>query len=298
MVGRRVFIIVSHLACEVLLFGFFLRLACEAANFPMRTIIRHALTAILFGVVLVGVSVCHAADQRGWVDTRTVGPFHCRADFSLNGMETLFVELRDLQADLVDMLKIEPAAEPIELYLFQEEKVYRQFLKQHFPEMPYRRAYYLKAEGPGVVLVHWSKDVMIDLRHECTHALLHSSLPVVPLWLDEGLAEYFELPRIQRAYDNKYLDKLRWSARFWMAPKLTSLEQKEDFSKMTQADYRNAWAWVHYMLHGSPVAHDELTRYLDDLSRNSPPGLLSARLARRIPKTQSEFSEHLKSWKR
>src|SRR5947209_8380306 len=33
-----------------------------------------------------------------------------------------------------------------------------------------------------------------DLRHELTHALLHSVLKDVPLWLDEGLAEFFELP--------------------------------------------------------------------------------------------------------
>lgn len=264
----------------------------------MQTIIRSILTAVLFALIVVSASTSRAANQRGWVDTRTVGPFHCRADFSLDATESLFGELRELQADLVDMLGVKPVDEPIELYLFREESVYREFLKEHFPEMPYRRAYYLKGKGPGVVLVHWSKDVMIDLRHECTHALLHGTLPVVPLWLDEGLAEYFELPRTQRVYDNKYLNKLRWSARFWMAPKLSSLEKLEDFSRMTQADYRNAWAWVHFMLHGSTVAHDELTRYLDDLSRSTPPGLLSARLARRIPKTQSEFSQHLKSWKR
>ena len=33
-----------------------------------------------------------------------------------------------------------------------------------------------------------------DLRHEMTHAYLHSVVPDVPLWLDEGLAKYFELP--------------------------------------------------------------------------------------------------------
>ena len=33
-----------------------------------------------------------------------------------------------------------------------------------------------------------------DLRHELTHALLHGVLKDVPLWLDEGLAGFFELP--------------------------------------------------------------------------------------------------------
>lgn len=263
----------------------------------MRTV-RFILTLVLLTLLASVSLVGRAAEKRGWIDTRTVGPFHCRADFSLNEMEPLFEDLRELQADLVEMLEVKPVAEPIELYLFREDAVYRQFLKEHFPEMPYRRAYYLKGKGPGVVLVHWSKDVMIDLRHECTHALLHGSLPMVPLWLDEGLAEYFEQPRERRTYDNEYLGKLRWPARFGMAPKLTSLEKLEDFSRMTQTDYRNAWAWVHFMLHGPTTARDELVRYLDDLSRSTPPGLLSARLAQRLDNPQSEFSQHLKSWKR
>ena len=34
-----------------------------------------------------------------------------------------------------------------------------------------------------------------DLRHEATHALLHVAVGDLPLWLDEGLAEYFEVHR-------------------------------------------------------------------------------------------------------
>ena len=264
----------------------------------MQTISRTILTVTLLGLLFAGATRTYAIDQRGWADVRTVGPFHCRADFSLNEMKPLFDELRQLQTDLITALRVKPVAEPIELYLFRDEKIYRKFLKEHFPDMPYRRAYYLKGKGPGVVLVHWSKDVMVDLRHECTHALLHGTLPIVPLWLDEGLAEYFEQPREKRVYDNKYLSSLRLPAWFGMAPKLNKLEKLEDFSKMTQSDYRNSWAWVHFMLHGPTEAHDELTSYLGDLSRNTPPGLLSARLARRVPKVQSTFSQHLKSWKR
>ena len=45
-----------------------------------------------------------------------------------------------------------------------------------------------------LVYTYWGDRIQQDLRHELTHALLHSVLKDVPLWLDEGLAEYFELP--------------------------------------------------------------------------------------------------------
>jgi hypothetical protein len=44
-----------------------------------------------------------------------------------------------------------------------------------------------------MVFAYRGEDFETDLRHECTHALLNAALPVVPLWLDEGLAEYFEV---------------------------------------------------------------------------------------------------------
>ena len=45
-----------------------------------------------------------------------------------------------------------------------------------------------------MVYTYWGNRIQQDLRHELTHAILHSVLKDVPLWLDEGLAEYFEVP--------------------------------------------------------------------------------------------------------
>ena len=52
----------------------------------------------------------------------------------------------------------------------------------------------MKGRGPGKVFAYKSKALPVDVRHEGTHGLLHAALPMVPLWLDEGLAEYFEVP--------------------------------------------------------------------------------------------------------
>ena len=53
--------------------------------------------------------------------------------------------------------------------------------------------------------------VRTDLRHELTHALLHGVLQDVPLWLDEGLAVYFELPPANEGVNPHHLEVLcRW----------------------------------------------------------------------------------------
>lgn len=259
----------------------------------------HVLRALLATVVALLIAA-HARDAHaeGWADQRVVGPFVCRADFPLRDIEPLLDELARLQDDLTRYLGIRPAAEPIELYLFSNETSYRRYLQHYFPTMPYRRALYFKEGGPGRVLVHRSSQFQVDIRHECTHALLHAAMSVVPLWLDEGLAEYFELPAEQRVYDNPYLGGLRWNARLGMIPNLERLEKQDDFAKLDRNHYRDSWAWVHFMLHGSSDAHDELVRYLTDLQAGTPPGLLSQRLVHRLPYLNRKFASHLKSWKR
>ena len=142
-------------------------------------------------IVLIAVLGGTAAD---WPDTRTAGPFVCRADFPLQDIEPLLNELSQLQIDLVQALGISPAKEIIQVYLFHDRQTYDRYLKQHFPNVPFRRAVYIKDGGQGRVFAFRSPQFEIDLRHECTHALLHASLKNVPLWLDEGLAGYFELP--------------------------------------------------------------------------------------------------------
>ena len=120
------------------------------------------------------------------------------------------------------------------------------------------------------------------MRHECTHGLLHSVLPMVPLWLDEGLAEYFEVPEDQRSFGNPHLRWTRLDARMNHVPPLVQLEAKRDLSQMSSTDYRHAWAWTHFMLHGPPEARQELVDFLADIARNNPPGLLSDRLEKTL----------------
>jgi hypothetical protein len=252
----------------------------------------------LLSLAAIAVMMAGGARAADWADSRQVGPFVCRADFSLQGLEALWADLGQLQGDLSQCLGIPPAQERIEIYLFSDESGYRRYLKTYFPQLPYRRALFAKFGGPGMVLTYRGKEFETTLRHECTHALLHAALPTVPLWLDEGLAEYFQEPRTQRAYDSRHLSATRWSVRSGTVPNLEKLEDKPDVSQMTSTDYRHAWAWVHFMIHGPAEAHAELARFLGDIRAEVPCGRLSQRLALRLDDVDRSFSDHFKGWGR
>ncbi len=268
----------------------------------MRRPLRIALltVAVTAAVLVAGRASVAPAASPAWVDSRQVGPFVIQATFSLAPYEGLFAELPELQRELTRTLGIPPARDPIYVYLFSDVNEYRDYKNEHFPRLPYRPALFILEGGsPGVYAYH-KPDLDVDVRHECTHALLHAALPVVPLWLDEGLAKYFEVPPSQRAFDHPYFDDLKWkwSLRLGMVRTIESLEQREDLTELDAADYRCAWAWVHFMLHGPEPAHRTLVQCLASYQRWEPAGKFSVRLAEAVPNPNERLIQHFKHWQK
>jgi hypothetical protein len=232
-----------------------------------------------------------------WPDERMAGAFYCHADFRLDEFEALWREMAELQQDLTRTLRVPAADEPIHLFLFSNKSIYKDYLQLHFPEVPFRRALYIKDRGPGMVFAYQSSDFETDVRHESTHALLHAALPVVPLWLDEGLAEYFEVAPARRAHNSPHLTRMRWGARFAQVPDIEQLEAISDLAAMGVDKYREAWSWVHFMLHGPAEAHEELVSFLATIRANSPPGKLARRLKNKMPDLNERYLDHFRNWK-
>lgn len=259
-----------------------------------------------FATVAVLVLQTAVRGESRWPDEKSAGPFSCHADFSLTNYTHLLDELAQLQRDLVRALGTEEAREPIHLFLFNQKSTYESYIAHYFPNVPPRRALYIKERGPGMLFAYrTNEDFEVDVRHEGTHALLHADLALVPLWLDEGLAEYFEARYNERAFDHPHLAEMKWqlskinlAARLKSSPSLEKLEELHDLKQMGANEYRQSWAWVHFMLHGSADAHDELVQFLADIRAQTPPGKLSERLRRRIPNLDQKFNDHVRQWKR
>ena len=117
------------------------------------------------------------------------------------------------------------------------------------------------------------------------HGYLHASVPAIPLWIDEGLAEYFEVPRGHGGLNRPHLLLLSdmMEVNGWQ-PNLEELEALSSAGEMQQDDYAEAWAWVYFLLNSTPERRELLTEYLTELrdkgraaplSNGSPPGTSS-----------------------
>jgi hypothetical protein len=250
-------------------------------------------------VLVAWLPWCLSTCARGqtWPEEYREGSFVYHADFPLTPYRPLLRSLSRLPQEISPVLAIPDSREPVHLFLFQQADTYQQYVQRHFPAVPKRRALFIKERGPGMVFAHASDAFAVDLRHETTHAVLHAALPLVPLWLDEGLAEYFEVPPSERAYGHPHLTAVRWGARWGRVPDLARLEMTHELVRLNSDDYRAAWAWVHFMLHGPGVARATLRRYLLDIRAHAPAGRLQDRLARELPSLRRSFLRHFQQWK-
>jgi hypothetical protein len=234
-----------------------------------------------------------------FIDTRIVGAVRYHADFPLDREYEILRELKNIQKDLSAYLAIPRPRETIEVFFFQTEETYRKFLAVEFPDAPFdRRSLYIKDKGPGMVLVVRNSEINEDLRHEMTHAFLHSTIRFVPLWLDEGLAEYFEKPRETRATENPYFKTIARKTMFNSAPSLNGLEKLLYFDQMGAEEYCHAWSWVHFMIHHSRKTHETLAGYirlLDEYGDKTPH--IETYLLKTTSDLKKEYLEHFRNWK-
>lgn len=248
----------------------------------------------LLAIFLSLAGLHQACAEPRWVDEVAVEPFVFRSEFPLRDVDDLVRELGDLQSDLHETLGLEFRERPVEIHLFATKWSYQRYVADRVPGGEKRQALYVPGQDAGRVYAYRHRDLDTDVRHEATHALLRNALPYVPLWLDEGLAEYFEVPRAARQHNHPHRKSLQWAIRFGGKPRLETLEAKRQLLDMGGKDYRDAWGWVHFLLHGPAEAREELTAYFADIQSGREPVPLSQRLKRRLPDLEQRVLQHLK----
>jgi len=259
----------------------------------------HSLARRCFLYALGGSACCGAVRQLlaappPWQYEGTFGSLQVLADFVPRDVGC-FDQLSRLRHDLRRALELQLPDTPVRILLFQDRARMRSYVRRKLPSAPDRRALFVHHSRSSTIYVSEGPSRQEDLRHELVHALLHNSIPSIPLWLDEGLAEYFEVAPADRARRQDYLQAIRAQLATGKPFPLAHLEQLQQVDQMQLFHYRQAWAWVHFLLHGCPPARDELVRFLGDLGRGIPAGQLERRVSQRVGRLEHRFREHFLS---
>ena len=174
-------------------------------------------------------------------------------------------------------LRVEAGEHPIEVYILSDRKAFEHFLTFYYPEPPPARAFFIAQGDRRVVYTFKGDRLDEDLRHEATHALLHLAVGRHPALARRGPRRALR-GRRSSGLNREHLAKLPQDLRDGWTPDLERLEGLQGVQQMSPRDYRESWAWVHYLLHGSSEARAVLLAFLGDARRQGEVKPLSKRL--------------------
>lgn len=129
-----------------------------------------------------------------------------------------------------------------------------------------------------LALVADSNEGLAISYHEYLHNFLHTNLDQAPLWLDEGLAEFYSTMAIDG--DKVILGKhsrenMEILTRFSLLPMSRLLQVERDSPEYRKGDdryrfYATSWLLVHTLLTTTPERRQQLALYLDQLRQRVP----------------------------
>jgi hypothetical protein len=222
------------------------------------------------------------------------GQLVIHADFPLAEQHRIVRDLEALRADVSQTLDMPISDEPVHLYLFESPERYDAFVARQFPSFPTRRAFFVSTDTTLAVFAAWQERVAEDLRHETTHGYIHAVVPAIPLWLDEGIAEFFEVPRAEQGLHAGHVAHLsgRIIEGTWR-PDLARMEALVSAGELSQDHYAEAWCWVHWLLRTTPERRRLLQDHLAAIRRDTATPPLSLAL-RHAPGTPADLAAELR----
>jgi hypothetical protein len=170
---------------------------------------------------------------------------------------------------------------PRTVFLFRDDATYRAYLPTFGGRAEEASGIFQPGPGRDWVMLEDGSDAMLDpvALHEYTHALVRVLTPTPPLWLNEGLAQYFSTLRVD-AVDAKVGEPapelVGWMKSHDLLPvqdlvAMTYQSPAYHYGEQRNTFYAESWLLVHLLLNENPGDLPRWQGYLDALARGDDP---------------------------
>jgi len=141
------------------------------------------------------------------------------------------------------------------------------------------------------------EEMLQTVRHEGFHQYLHRIMDDPPLWFNEGLAEYFEEAKVVQGKWTTGAPRPDHLKRLGLPQPLREFLFLDDraFMGNATANYAQAWAFIHFLLHTSRENRQLFDRFWDSFKRipNHAEAIRAALLDRTPDSLDAAFRAHV-----
>lgn len=250
---------------------------------PRVFAILSALAASLAALASLPVSSAARGETFGWVSVRSQN-FTVVGEAREKDLRRVAVRLEEFRAALARLLPEGPkdASAPTTVIVFRDDAAYQPFK----PVMGGQTASYVAGYfQPGSEVNYitlaldsdWSRGPASTLLHEYTHLLVNNYFRAAPLWLKEGLAEFYSTARLskdrRRVWTGAQLPtRVRQLRGAQLIPLRTLFEVDQQSPYYFESGkrglfYAQSWALAHFILNGDGGARRaKLPRFVERLA--------------------------------
>jgi len=222
--------------------------------------IKTAVSRLVLASLLLLLSMRCFASEKEWIEVRSE---HFRvvsdgSDQDARRMAREFEQMRAVFSRQFSALRLDSGA-PLLVLAVRDENGMKALVPEHWKTKGVKPA--------GMFRQGWEKNyalVRLDsvspadyevIYHEYTHTLIHMNFRLCPLWLNEGLADFFANTKFQK--DKVYIGAPSWRLRvLWGKPLiplnvLFSVTQQSPYyhdQDKVQSFYAEAWALTHFLV--------------------------------------------------
>ncbi len=194
--------------------------------------------------------------------------------------------LRDALSQLSPGLTLSSPT-PTYIFVFKDAPSFQAYQRTYNGKPVDSGGYFLGRQLANYVAINGDQhgDERAIIYHEYLHYLMHTNFAALPLWLNEGLAEYystFQVARDEARIGLPIPEHILWLRQHALIPFATLFAVTDKSPEYNEADrrggfYAESWALVHYMISGNPERRRQASEYLRLVQAGTPPDQIFAK---------------------
>ena len=240
------------------------------------------LSALVFALTVVAQSAVGADLAKrasGWIEVKTAN-FTFFSNAGKGATKRFAVDLEELRAALAELTDYQlQGPVPTSIYVFRNDRSFTPYKNLYKGEPAAVSGYFVGRRYGNFIAVDGSaRDSSAIVFHEYVHWVVATNDWRLPLWFEEGLAEFYQ--SFQVVGDTVYLGLpvpqhlayLHGSTPIPLTELLNVTRESPLYNEEQRkgAFYAQSWALVHYLLLGDTTRRQELGRYLEMLHQGKP----------------------------